>query len=89
MPLNLKGVIHKLLGSPKYTARIDKLRMCESKCGLAIGAAYGPQCTIHVVMCCIAGAVGQATCGEDVRSSAGVSCLSSNIAHNVVAGLCS
>jgi hypothetical protein len=29
---------------------------------------------IHVVMCCIAGALGQATCGEDVRSSAGVAC---------------
>jgi len=26
------------------------------------------------VMCSIAGALGQATCGEDVRSSAGVAC---------------
>lgn len=24
--------------------------MCEGRCGLAIGAAYGPQCTIHVVV---------------------------------------
>jgi len=37
---------------------------------------------IYGVMCCIAGALGQATCGEDVRSSAGVACLRSNIAHN-------
>lgn len=29
---------------------------------------------IHSVMCSIAGALGQATCGEDVRSSAGVAC---------------
>ena len=29
---------------------------------------------IHGVMCSIAGALVQATCGEDVRSSAGVAC---------------
>jgi len=44
--------------------------------------AYWPQLRIAGVMCSIAGAVGQATRGEDVRSSAGVACLRSNIAHN-------
>jgi len=35
--------------TPKYTARIDTLWMCVGKCGVAIGAAYGPLLLIHSV----------------------------------------
>lgn len=38
-----------LVDVPIDSARIDTLWMCEGKCGVAIGAAYRPLLSIHVV----------------------------------------
>jgi hypothetical protein len=43
-------VLVALVGVLIDSARIDTLWMCEGKCGVAIGAAYRPLLSIHVVM---------------------------------------